>query len=535
MTLMEYLYLYLEKKHPEVLNFPEEWTCLDEAVHVDIPTLRKNVAQIGSQIAIIQKRIEIADKTDPEDLIAGDQFAAVMGQFRSVASMQFLALKADHTRVMKNLSTLGNFLAEPKDANALYLKTLDKFRTEFMATLKQCELKRQIAEKKRKTREWKEKRRRKGGKAPHANISKMSRAISSNTFNDFMAENEVKFEIGRRVTTGSESQGLMDHEFVPRAHAAESLLLPPGDYNFTTRGGPQDHSHNKASSASPRASAKHSKKTSVRNSVRTSAKTSVKTSGKTSRRTSESPPPPVMHHSLGHPPNTKGLILDEVTISVQAPKGSNSKASKLTSSVSPRPSMRSSMKNSVKTSMKTSVNNSRRSSVKPFPMRSSLQSSLNNSRRSSVKSGPIKPAKPQNSIKELSSMNVVVNSRRSSPVNSPRSSVKPTNLANKQRKENRPEWNKNLKSWGGNKVNKGPSTLKLGDEPMERGMERGMDSKVKSEVNEVGRRVTTGSIPVSSFSDLKSKWNTKPHQMRKSMGNIPKKKPSRRPSWKGIR
>ena len=61
-TLMEYLYLYLEKTQPEVIKFTEEWSALNEAVSVDIPTLRSGVAQIGAKLNLIQRRVEAAAK-----------------------------------------------------------------------------------------------------------------------------------------------------------------------------------------------------------------------------------------------------------------------------------------------------------------------------------------------------------------------------------------------------------------------------------------------------------------------------------------
>ena len=161
MTFMEYLYLYLEKKQPAVLCFPEEWSVLDEAVHVDIATLRRNVAQIGYKITTISIRINTQTIETNHSGHPHDRFSAVMQPFQVLASRQFADLRKGHTKIMQDLSALALFLGEIDDSTAEFLKTLNKFRTDFIKTTKQYAEKRQIAEKRRKSILWKAKRQRK--------------------------------------------------------------------------------------------------------------------------------------------------------------------------------------------------------------------------------------------------------------------------------------------------------------------------------------------------------------------------------------
>ena len=90
MTFMEYLYLFFEETGSEILQISEEWSPLHEAVRVDIPFLRKNMAQIGVNLKLIEQRI---DTVNDQDITGDDQFNAVMKPFHISASRQYEEMK----------------------------------------------------------------------------------------------------------------------------------------------------------------------------------------------------------------------------------------------------------------------------------------------------------------------------------------------------------------------------------------------------------------------------------------------------------
>lgn len=226
---MEYLYLYLEKKQAAVLNFPEEWSVLEEAIHVDIPTLRRNVAQIGYKLKMIKSRIDRASNHIMSGNVEGDKFSDVMLPFQGFASIYFSDLKKAVLKVLEELSALAVFLGDAEDQTATFLKTLFNFRKEFMRTARQCAVKRQIEEKRRKTQLWKARR----GKAyktkketigaQRGSLMKLpKRGVSTVTFDDFISENEI--DALRRRAASSD----------PTLYSA-SDVSSTGEYNFRTR------------------------------------------------------------------------------------------------------------------------------------------------------------------------------------------------------------------------------------------------------------------------------------------------------------
>jgi len=168
---MEYLYRFLEEKQPAVLSFTAEWAPLDEAVSVDIPTLRSGVAMIAAKLKQIERRNDVAAKSGS---IAGDQFAPKMRPFHGAATKEFERLKSDHERVMKELAALAAFLGETKDSTAAFLKTLNEFRKQFMMTAKQTAARRKKEEERRKREQWKAQR---AGNAKHSKHSSRSSGI----------------------------------------------------------------------------------------------------------------------------------------------------------------------------------------------------------------------------------------------------------------------------------------------------------------------------------------------------------------------
>merc|ERR1712244_164296 len=58
-------------------------------------------------------------------------------------------------KIMKDLADLATFLNEKNDKNGQFLKTLDKFRKQFIFTMKQCEEREKREEEKKKREQWK--------------------------------------------------------------------------------------------------------------------------------------------------------------------------------------------------------------------------------------------------------------------------------------------------------------------------------------------------------------------------------------------
>eukprot|EP01084_Bolivina_argentea_P172755 299218_1 len=159
-TLMEYLYLYLLKSNPKLLEFTEEWNALEAAISVDIPTLRAAISQIGAKLNIINKRCKVAETNS----IAGDNFSETMKPFHSTASTQFEALKAKHETIMKDLCDLALFLNEKNDRTGQFLKTLNEFRKQFVFTAKQCKERQKREAEKKKREQWKKNKKQKANK-----------------------------------------------------------------------------------------------------------------------------------------------------------------------------------------------------------------------------------------------------------------------------------------------------------------------------------------------------------------------------------
>jgi len=163
-TLMEYLYLYSLKNNKNLLNFIDEWASLESAVSVDVPTLRLAVNQINVKLNLINNR------TKSTNSLATDRFASVMKPFYGSASRKFENIKKTHVKIMKDLADLATFLNEKNDKNGQFLKTLDKFRKQFIFTMKQCEEREKREEEKKKREQWKENKKSSISKQNNASI-----------------------------------------------------------------------------------------------------------------------------------------------------------------------------------------------------------------------------------------------------------------------------------------------------------------------------------------------------------------------------
>merc|ERR1712228_16873 len=150
-TLMEFLYLYLLKNNEKLLSFIDEWSSLENAVSVDVPTLRGAINQIRAKLNLINNRTKSAETNS----LATDQFASVMKPFYIAASEQFESVKSTHEKVMNDLYELAVFLNEKNDKTGLFLKTLNEFRKQFKFTMKQCDERRKRKEEKKKREQWK--------------------------------------------------------------------------------------------------------------------------------------------------------------------------------------------------------------------------------------------------------------------------------------------------------------------------------------------------------------------------------------------
>merc|ERR1712032_332490 len=151
-TLMEYLYLYMQNHNEKLLSFIDEWSSLESAVSVDIPTLRGAINQIKAKLNLINNRTKSADSSSS---LVTDQFAAVMRPFYVSASEQFEAVKTTHAKLMTDLCDLATFLNEKNDKTGEFLKTLNEFRKQFKLTMKQCDERRKREEEKKKREQWK--------------------------------------------------------------------------------------------------------------------------------------------------------------------------------------------------------------------------------------------------------------------------------------------------------------------------------------------------------------------------------------------
>lgn len=150
MTLLHYVVQQAEKKDSELLNFPDEMSCLEEATKTTMEQLTSEMNQLDSRIAKISKQLQAP--STPTDIVHQ------MGNFLQVASGDLASLKEGVEEVERVRLEVAEYFCE--DARAFKLeecfRVMYSFCTRFRQAIAENERRRkqeEQAEIRRRTRE----------------------------------------------------------------------------------------------------------------------------------------------------------------------------------------------------------------------------------------------------------------------------------------------------------------------------------------------------------------------------------------------
>ena len=162
-TLLQFLYIEMEKKSPEALQFVGDFSILEEGSRLDISDLSAEVNKIGSSLRKIKKRLKAITSSNAgsgdEDSDDGNEtdsvFSIKMTQFLDHAQPHYDTLKKEHDDTKGDCAKLADFFNCHNDIKFEYFKELYAFSVSFKTVGIQLEKQREMEERQKKSAQYK--------------------------------------------------------------------------------------------------------------------------------------------------------------------------------------------------------------------------------------------------------------------------------------------------------------------------------------------------------------------------------------------